>query len=42
MTAYSVRWAVTAREDLKSISAHISGDGPLDAMKVVQRIEALA
>lgn len=40
MTRFSVEWAVTARNDLEAISAYIAADSPVNALKVVERIEA--
>lgn len=42
MTRYSVEWAVTARNDLETIAAYIAADSPINALKVVERIEARA
>jgi toxin ParE1/3/4 len=39
---YSVEWAVTARDDLEAIAAYIAADSPINALKVVVRIEARA
>jgi toxin ParE1/3/4 len=42
VTRYSVEWAVTARNDLEAIAAYIAADSPINALKVVERIEARA
>ena len=42
MKRYTVNWAVTARDDLEEIVAYIAGDSPLNALNVVERIEAQA
>jgi toxin ParE1/3/4 len=39
---YSVEWAVTARDDLDAIATYIAADNVLNALKVVERIEARA
>ena len=42
MIRYSVEWAVTARDDLEAIAAYIASDSPINALTVVERIEARA
>lgn len=39
MKRYAVAWAITARDDLEEIAAYIAEDSPLNALKVVERIE---
>jgi toxin ParE1/3/4 len=39
---YPVDWAITARDDLEGIAAFIAEDNPLNALKVVERIEQRA
>ncbi len=40
--AYSVEWAVTARDDLDEIIGYILARDPINAMKVLEKIEAKA
>ena len=42
MKQYTVNWAVTAQADLEDIAAYIAEDSPINAMIVVERIEARA
>ena len=42
MTRYTVEWALTARGDLEAIASYIAADSPINALKVVERIEARA
>jgi plasmid stabilization system protein ParE len=42
MNRYAVDWAVTARADLEEIAAYIADDSPINALAVVERIEARA
>ncbi|MCK6487970.1 MAG: type II toxin-antitoxin system RelE/ParE family toxin [Planctomycetes bacterium] len=37
-----MEWAVTARDDLEAIAAYIAVDSAINALKVVERIEARA
>jgi plasmid stabilization system protein ParE len=39
---YSVRWASVASDDLTRIIDYIAAESPLNALKVADRIEALA
>jgi toxin ParE1/3/4 len=39
---YVVDWAVTARDDLHEIIAYIAEESAINALKVVERIEARA
>lgn len=40
MKRYAVEWAVTARDDLEEIISYIAEDSPINAWKVVERIES--
>ena len=42
MKRYAVTWAITARDDLEEIAAYIAVDSPINALKVVERIEVRA
>ncbi len=42
MTRYAVEWAITARDDLEAIADYIAADSVINALKVVERIEARA
>ncbi len=42
MKRYSVRWASVARDDLTCIIDYIAAENPINALKVADRIEALA
>jgi toxin ParE1/3/4 len=42
VTRYSVRWAAVARDDLDRIIDYIAAESPINAVKVADRIEALA
>ena len=42
MKRYAVEWAITARDDLESIASYIAQDSVVNALKIVERIEARA
>ncbi len=42
MKRYPVDWAITARDDLEAIAEFIAQDSMINALKVVERIEARA
>ena len=42
MKRYVVEWAITALDDLEEIISYIADDSPINALKVVERIEARA
>lgn len=42
MSRYTVEWAFTARDDLESIASYIAEDSAINALSVVERIEARA
>lgn len=42
MKRYSVRWASVASDDLTHIVDYIAAESPINALKVADRIEALA
>lgn len=42
MTRFAVRWAAVAADDLTRIIEHIAAESPINALKVADRIEALA
>ena len=42
MSRYTVEWAFTARDDLEAIAAYIAEDSAINALSVVERIEARA
>lgn len=42
MTAYQVDWAVVARSDLDGLALYIADDSPINALRVVERIEKRA
>ena len=42
MKRFVIDWAITARDDLEEIAAYIAEDSPINALKVVERIEARA
>lgn len=42
MSRYTVEWAFTARDDLESVASYIAEDSAINALSVVERIEARA
>jgi len=42
VSRYTVEWAFTARDDLESIASYIAEDSAINALSVVERIEARA
>lgn len=42
MIAYRVDWAVVARNDLDGIALYIADDSPINALRMVERIEKRA
>ena len=42
MKRYVIDWAITARDDLEEIASYVAEDSSINALKVVERIEARA
>jgi len=42
VSRYTVEWAFTARDDLESVASYIAEDSAINALSVVERIEARA
>jgi plasmid stabilization system protein ParE len=39
---FDVSWAITARSDLEEIAAYIAEDSAINALKIIERVEARA